>query len=199
MLPAVWCEARPLGERLLDCVTHVQLWLWRLSNYGQGRQVLLGWLGRSELDFGRERTSGAYLAGAGFQTQDSLTHPEFVRNQAGFEADVARIPELNAAPVDLERLDLRALKLRQEAAKAAGVELITVVLPLVTGAPVERTLHERGELPLLFDFNRPDRFPELFRPETRFSPDHLNLTGARELTRLLARGFSRHLRGLDVE
>ena len=199
VIAAVWKQEESLLERLWLSFTHLRLWLWRCSNYGQGRAVLADLRGRAAVTFGREREEGAYVAGEGFQTQELLFHPEFKRSLEDFERTVASLEGLNAAEVDLEQLYLGAMERRDTAAAAQGVQIITLIPPGVEGVAEELSLYAAGELDLLFNFNSPDRFPELFRPETRFSPDHLNLTGAREFTHLVARAFVRHLRGEKVE
>ena len=46
------------------------------------------------------------------------------------------------------------------------------------------------DIPVLFDFNRPERYPELFSIDRRFDPKHLNRTGSREFSELLAEAFA---------
>ncbi len=196
VIKAVWKQEQRLADRLRLTFQHLQLWLWRASNFGQGWPIAAALRG---VPLGTDQGEGSYTLGEGFQTQDLLTHPEFARNVEDYLAGVAKIEAANETEIDLDALYLGAMERREAAAAARGVEIIALVPPLVGGAPVEWRLHAAGKLDTLFNFNRPERFPELFRPETRFSPDHMNLIGAREFTHLLARAFARHLKGEEVE
>ncbi|MEM7306008.1 MAG: hypothetical protein AAF682_05025 [Planctomycetota bacterium] len=186
-----------LGERLRLALIHAQLFLWKTANYGQGRIIVRDVRGIRAGDFGREREEGYFVQDQGFQTQDTLVHPNFRRNLETYKHDVSGIDAANAAEVDLDHVYAGAIERQYEAAAELGIELICIIPPGIEGAPVRLRLHEEGVIPTLFDFNQPKLYPDLFRVQARFSPDHLNLNGARELTHVLAKTFSRHLRGVE--
>ena len=194
---------RPLFERLALARVHLQLYLWKQSNYGQGAttvRALRGLDGRGGDATGvGARPSSYYLGEEGFATQDTRVHPGFRRKVDEYLEDVAHIDAANDAPVDVAHLNTEPLARQHAAARALGFELIHVIPPGIEGAPVRRALHHSGDIAVLFDFNQPGRFPHLFEVEERFSPDHLNLVGARTFTRALAAAFARHRRGEPFE
>ena len=131
------------------------------------------------------------------------TNP-YRRRREAFLADLAdytaELAALEREPVffgDGEWMDARLLQVpdftayRRMAAeaRAAGVELVIVVMPAGTcdRAAEERLARELGVRVLRF--NRPARFPALYEPELRFDSGHLAEAGARVFSVELARAW----------
>ena len=80
-----------------------------------------------------------------------------------------------------------------ESARAKGAEPIIYVAPRSSQSPMMNSLEDAGEIPVLFQFNAPTRYPELNGLELRWDRNHLNAAGAEVWSRLFARRFAAHL------
>jgi hypothetical protein len=70
--------------------------------------------------------------------------------------------------------------------RAAGVEPVYYIAPVVENFPLLDALAADGSVPHLLAYNRPAAHPELFDPALRFDDDHLAPRGAALLSRLVA-------------
>lgn len=194
-------DARPLRERLRLARTHVELFLTRLSAYGQGREVLAAWLGGGGDERGRSLERHELEQGRGFkaaeeQARASGEAADPWRDPAGYRAQVEAIVaagRTDAEPATLARVPRAALRRERDETRARGIELLHVLPPGLEAAPVRWALARRGEILVLLDADRPERYPELFAQESRFDPKHLNARGAERFSLLLAEAFLRHL------
>jgi hypothetical protein len=121
----------------------------------------------------------------------------FFQHRVGrFNEQVAELlRQLEAgAPVELPPAEADVFAALGERAKGAGLEVAfmincDVVNPTrnrVDRGPRMRELARRGVVDTVVDLGRPDRYPDLFRPEHRFDWMHLDEAGADVYTRRLA-------------
>ena len=71
-----------LLERLRLSFTHFRLWLWRFSNYGQGRRILADLRGRAVVTIGRELVARGEIARENVTMQS--IREWFAANPAGY-------------------------------------------------------------------------------------------------------------------
>ncbi|HIK11709.1 MAG TPA: hypothetical protein IGS52_15855 [Oscillatoriaceae cyanobacterium M33_DOE_052] len=74
----------------------------------------------------------------------------------------------------------------------AGATPIFFIHPVLKQEAHLIEAHQKGYIPILFPFNQPDKFPNLYEPENRYDWYHLNHKGAEEFTQLLADEFARY-------
>jgi hypothetical protein len=138
---------------------------------------------------------GAGLPGANppfeFAPTRGQQEPRFPRfHRERYEKELARYFEgslRRRVPYPVQAEDLRRSLRRL---KAAGIEPVLMVHPIV-GFLEEREL-ARGlaELYTVVDFGDPLKFPELFDPEVRIDHQHLNQEGARMISRMTGERFA---------
>jgi hypothetical protein len=200
-LDAAWRMDVPWGEKLALLATHVDLWLWRLASYGQGR-ILVDKVFRSEKRREQYRESLEVIASQhGFQSADQHTRHEFMAgreellaNTEPYEQRIAAIDAESAAEPPLETVCLRGVRGERRLAQRHGVRLVYVVQPGYEGAPEHRLLHRLGEIETLVDFNSPSRWPQLFDLQNRYDEKHLNRRGAELFAPLLAAAIAEVVR-----
>lgn len=209
VLQAAWHDPVSAERRWEIVRTHAALFLSRLTNYGMGKEILAAWQGPAVDVRGRSLGPEELALGRGFEPADvqaqqagAFQKPEEIWTDLDYyHRRVEKIVSDGASredPPALARVPARALERQLGAARERGVELVYVLPPGLEGAPVRQALHRRGDIPALLDFNRPERYPQLFDVEQRFDPKHLNRRGAEEFSRLLADAFLEHLRESEV-
>ncbi|MBK7876981.1 MAG: hypothetical protein IPJ77_14755 [Planctomycetes bacterium] len=177
---------------------HVQILAWNVASFGQGRAILGEVLGEELTANRRRMLSPEELdQGRGFvafednaDEKDAERHRLLVANPAGFAQRVEEVRAGNELLPDVATLNLPALAAQQALVRAAGAEMVYVVLPDRLPRPDRRALQRAGKLDDLFDFNQPDRWPQFFTVESRYDAGHLSGAGAREFSRALAREFA---------
>lgn len=192
-LVASWRAEAPWTRRLRLAATHLDLFLWRLASYGQGRLLLADRLRCGERAERRAATMATIERQHGFQSADEHTgrtfapgREELLAESEPYRAQVAAIEAESERPVAEGHLVLRGVREQRRLADAHGVRLVYVVQPGYEGAPERTTLWRRGEIETLLDFDRPERWPELFALENRYDEKHLNRRGAEVFAPILA-------------
>lgn len=176
---------------------HVQVLAWNVTNYGQGRAILGEVLGEELTANRRRMLSPEELdAARGFvafednaDANDAERHRLLVENPATFARRVEDVRAGNDAYPDVETLNLPALAAQQELVRAAGAEIVYVVLPDRVPRPDRRALQHAGKIERLLDFNLPDAWPQFFTVDSRYDAGHLSRAGATEFSKVLAREF----------
>ena len=190
-------------ETLRLAGTHIDLMLWRLANYGAGKRLLDRVL-ETETQASKYADTLAFLGQqAGYQSADQHTGRSIMQGReellvAGPARDaylerIGRLPAEREQRVDPERLPRRGVRSQRELAARHGVTLVYVVQPGDEAETQQLQLHEEGESERLLDYNRPDRYPDLFALENRYDEKHLNQRGAEAFTRTLAADLARLL------
>lgn len=192
---ATWLEKADLF------VTHVQLLLWRFANYGSGSSFAAKLAGVRRDEFGRALTPEQLADGRGYQSLEILSDKDDALLRAEMLADLKRIEgkiaEMSAERLkrpDLSGFDTEALRAQFRAVESIGAKLAYVLPPAVEARSELLGLHERGDIPLLFDFNQPDAYPDLFESSRRYDKDHLSRKGAEEFSHLLGAAFAERLK-----
>ncbi len=72
----------------------------------------------------------------------------------------------------------------------AGAEPIFVIPPVTVVTATQRTMGRKGDLPTLFAFNDPRKFPRFYRIGCFFDMNHLNQEAATEFSMVLAEQFA---------
>jgi hypothetical protein len=183
----------PWLERLDACWTHLQLFGMRLFNMGQGRRIVLDLLGASGDPLGRALSPAELAEGRGYQALEGLVREDTNAWQRRLAADpqfaraLARhVAERNAAPPDLEHLDVEAIRAQLADVRAAGLELIHFLPPGNDGHPEVLALHARGDIPHLLHYNDPAAYPDFFDDDSRYDEVHLSAESAAALSRRVA-------------
>lgn len=184
-LDATWRMDEPWTERLALAATHVDLWLWRLASYGQGR-ILVDKLFRSEKRREQYQESLDVIGRQhGYQAADQHTGHEFMAGREELLANtepyvdrIAAIDAESAAEPPVETVCMRGVRAERRQAERHGVRLVYVLQPGYEGDPERLLMHRLGEIETLLDFNSPSRWPDLFQLENRYDEKHLNKRGA---------------------
>lgn len=200
-LGSVRCAALEASERLELAAYHARLGLWNVSNYGQGSAILGTWLGRDLVESrGPSMTSAEIERARGYVSfeedpdDESTKRYHYLRaNQAAYWERIEEMRRENEVLPPAETLNLPAIRAQRELVRSIGARWIVVVLPQRVATPDGRALEQAGEFDTLFDFNRPELYPELFAIEARYDPGHLSRDGALRFTALLAERFAAHL------
>jgi len=201
VIRSCWLEPAPLLERLAHAGINLLQFAARATALGNGAEAVRERFRAATLPPDGERSESVALAreGRGFAEfspdeyrggRTALNRREFKDRLTEFAKNAAELRQLNARPADLGSYNLAALRAQIDLVRAAGVEIVHVVMPGFEAVPRLHRLAEEGEVPTLLAFDDPVRYPELYLPESRFDLRHLNTRGARRLTRLLARRFS---------
>ncbi len=185
-LDTSWFDKLSLG------VTHVQLLLWKYANYGSGQSFVAAITGESRDPYGRALTPEQLADGRGYQAletmsdkDDALLRANLLANRKAIEEQIAQMTKKRSERPDLSDYDLDALRAQYRAAESMGARLVYLLFAAVEAPPEILALHERGDIPLLFDFYDPERFPKMFDLELYFDAGHLNREGAVEFSKLL--------------
>ena len=193
----------PWSERLRLAATHFELFLRKFSSYGQGRTLAKEVFRDGPEEEKYERTLAFLGRQKGYQSADQHTGRSIMQGReellvAGPARDaylerIGRLPAEREQRVDPERLPRRGVRSQRELAARHGVTLVYVVQPGDEAETQQLQLHEEGESERLLDYNRPDRYPDLFALENRYDEKHLNQRGAEAFTRTLAADLARLL------
>ena len=179
---------------------HLQLAGRKLVGLGQGPRIFAAWSGRdahlveprpAELDALR-----------GYVDLDQIRTPEaqsaredFLASASDYLERVAQLDAGNAAAVAIDGHPSSAgIRAQVTAIREHGAEALFYIGPRDFARPASYRLAEAGVIPILFGFNQPSRYPELYEIENHFDRSHLDREGAELYTRLLAEAFVEHLR-----
>ena len=169
-----------------DLETYPKFYAWNFSNLGRG----LDWFGASPSlnpmifggggdDFGPDHDGFLQVPLSIPPNQRAKYHEDLKK-----QADSLRNPQVSLRLYRFDRL--------RTALEAKGIALYLVAAPsLKLNVSTSPSDCPPG---ILFRYDDPAKFPNLFRDDRRFNPDHLNITGAREFTRALAEDYLRRLR-----
>ncbi|HIG12610.1 MAG TPA: hypothetical protein EYG30_07435 [Planctomycetes bacterium] len=184
---------------------HGELFLRKQTGEGQGEFTVRALLGRDSEEVlpgaeDLERLHG-YTDLDVIGTEEWAMHRE--RFLASFDAYTNRakaLPGGNAAPIPVSgHYQVRWFEQQIAAARAAGVQPIFYYAPRLASAPLAYRLHEAGVLPVFFGYNQPDRYPQLYRFQSRFDENHLSRRGADLFSGLIANDFADYLDNLTGE
>lgn len=184
------------AEKISMAADHLLHWAWKHTAYGRGTDIVLSLLGIDDTQIEKERLS----ANSGYRAleeeedeQFARRHAIFLENQGKFERGVATLERANRKPGTLEGYNLKALESQVAAIRAAGAEPVYIIPPgppgLVSEPAVLRLL-QGGQIPALFVYNDPVKFPRLYSVNLHFDSNHLNRAGAAYFSRILGRDLA---------
>ncbi|HEX6273803.1 MAG TPA: hypothetical protein VFZ53_12225 [Polyangiaceae bacterium] len=175
-------EPMPLGDKLPRLVSHAKHFLAHYAEVGHG----IEWLGSLEL-LERFRPRSEPIA------PGEAERAERRRRGARYDRQVRKLierrskRERNAADSGWA-LELRSL------VRAHDKEAYFVVAPVLYSARVPKRARRGRDRLVVFDFNDPERYPELYEERVRGTTSHLNRRGSILYTELLARELEEHER-----
>jgi hypothetical protein len=186
---------------------HFQHWVKREMLVARNKDVARGLLGR---DHGLTALWGPTRGYLSLEQSDqrrasdgdagnviSLRREIFLEDQTAFLDHIERLRTESRVWGDTDWMnpevqrfsDAEVYRLMAEQARAAGVELVVVVMPSNScDRPFEEALAAELGVPVL-RYNLPDAYPRFYDPALRFDSGHLNAEGALEFTRVLAQEY----------
>lgn len=170
---------RTWPEKVGACGHHWKLCMLRASSIGAGHEQLEVLLGLK-----RRKTPGD-IADGGYEPGDP--GPLAGAQREIFFAALEGLKR-NPPPRPIPGLLRDALAKITEEIRAAGAEPVFVVASTLYGVERFSDWPPAGVSVLAFD--DPAKYPQLYDPERRFDPHHLDPAGAEEFTRLLAARFA---------
>ncbi|MCB9914264.1 MAG: hypothetical protein H6828_03820 [Planctomycetes bacterium] len=185
--------------RLASARLHAELCLHELTGKGQGARIVSGLLGLDAAEVlptaAELRREGGYIDLDHIEGDEwQAWRAEFLGDLEGYTQRVRAITAANEQPIPVEGHSAAYWFTKQvEAARAKGVEPIFYFGPRTASSPLAYRLAEAGVLPTFFGFNRPERYPALYRFENHFDENHLTRSGAEIFSKLLADALADHL------
>lgn len=181
VLDQVWLLPVSPLKKLDFAFEHVRILGRHLACYGQGPEVVRGFEG--------VRIDEPWLVELrGFEPSDEFHSEEFAATAAGLGPDallgLAQPDEL-ATHRDLSGLNVEFYELQYAAAEPLGVTIVHVQIPGSLESNEHPVLQREGVISLLWNFNLPEEYPELFRVAHRWDKEHLNARGVELFTDLL--------------
>jgi hypothetical protein len=158
---------------------HARLFFQRATNLGRGAAWLRVGTGLRQPT---DPLSPLGPARDGFIPSDNVIGGSML---ADYERELAALPAGRSRQRQLDRVPQDYLEATLAKVRACGAEPILFVAPIHSGL----VFHPRREVAPLLDFSDPQRWPELFLPQYRADPGHLNSAGAEAFTRALAARF----------
>lgn len=190
-----------LREKWRRSWIHLQLAGMKLHDMGQGSRIVMNWLGKSSDPYQRSLTLDQIAQADGYQAYEEFLAPGPTTWQAMLEHDPARpqayrdrVHSGNTRPPDFDRYNIAALRSQQSRVKSAGMKFVVLLNPGEQGAAEERGLYRRGVVDHMFDFNRPDLYPQYWDADARIDDLHLSRSGAEELSKAVAAELAKVLR-----
>ena len=189
ILRSVWLADIPAAEKRSETLRHLKLLGKNLVSLGRGpAAVRQRWADGSEWQapdwLARDRGFQAVEDRPGFQEPPPERDP--LRDREAYRSNALAIDARNRGGADLSRYNFTALERQIAAVRAAGVEPIYCLSPMVFASPEAYALGERGDLPNFLGFSLPKSYAQLFRPEKRIDLTHYRREGAVEFSRFLA-------------
>lgn len=172
-------------KRLRQLPGHVQHWVWNSVRLGQANEFL-----RDRI-FGEDLRSDAKEVGA-----DGYHAPKTGERMTGgtlrtYEKHLAAVLK-SPAPKDSEDPESQAaIGWKKSLAERLGGRLVLVSSPFLRPEIFQPA--SRDGITFL-DYSDPARYPELYAPENRRDPGHLNVRGSEIYTRLVARQIAEALK-----
>jgi hypothetical protein len=109
-----------------------------------------------------------------------------LRSAEEYLAELREMPPLEERPQRDAPVLQQALVEACEQVRAVGATPVLLVNPVVALDQLPLPGPDHPTHPIVVAFDDPDRFPELYDPANRYDRQHLNLAGARLLSRRLA-------------
>lgn len=162
---------------------HIQHWIWNSGRLGLGNELISAALfGAPPRDDTRE------LGASGYRLPKSVP-PMSGSTLRSYEKELSaakKTPPIRSAEDDESQ---SALAWKKALAEKLGARLVLIASPY----PKSKTFAPRDGISFL-DFSNPNDYPELYIPEHRRDPGHLNVRGSEIYTRHIARQIAETLK-----
>lgn len=174
----VWKRVRQLPE-------HVQHWVWNCGRVGQGSEWVSALLiGAKPSEDAKELGSDGYRVPKTGELMSGKTLRSYEKELA------AAIKQPPAE--DFEDVESQVSLARKKAmADRLGARLVLVSSPFLRPAVFAPASRDGV---VFLDYSAPAQYPELYAPEHRRDPGHLNVKGSEIYTRLVARQIAETLK-----
>lgn len=192
LVPAVWGSERSFAQRLARVRLHLRHAAYRWAGVGLFLPTVRRTLGMSlDVDPSALVVHGAKPIDVEARTRPELNQRarEFIRARGELPE---RVAELAAAePRAALASEAALLRLFTDRLREAGIEPVFFLnAPTWVLLSEFEDLHARGEIPSLFAYNDPERFPEFYSVEHLFDFGHMRTSGAELFSRRLARDLA---------
>ena len=186
-LQALWQGPGGRREKLRLGWTHLQHAAWRLGNVGQGERMLAAWTrGATPVDTAIANAGGFEAIDDREDEAAARVHRQWLGVRASYDALITEIDAENARFAPAAESAVAPLRARTERLRAAGVTPIFVIPSMAKATPALYALAAAPDAPLIFGFNAPARYPDVFAPENRYDSIHVNRAGSVALSRRFA-------------
>jgi hypothetical protein len=122
-------------------------------------------------------------------------HQDFLNNQEKYQSKVADLADFLQKDYfyRLPEAKIQLIKTVVEEIESLGIKVAFVLPPRVDPVLDQIQLQRSGYIPVLFNFNDPNKYPNLFAVDRHYDEFHLNHRGSVEFTRMLAQDFQDYL------
>jgi hypothetical protein len=178
-------RATRIWKRLRQFPGHIQHWIWDTARVGQGSSLMNGLLlGEPERNVAKEVGADGYHV----PKTSELMSGGMLRT---YEKDLAAALKSPPPPDPEDSESQASLAWKKALADRLGARLVLISSPFLRPAVfVPQSL----EGITFLDFSDPRRYPELYAPEHRRDPGHLNVQGSEIYTRHIARQIAAALK-----
>jgi hypothetical protein len=181
VLDQVWLLPVSPVKKLDFAFEHLRILGRHLASYGHGPEIARGFEG--------VRLDEPWLVELrGFEPCDEVHSEEFAATAEALGPDALlglEGPDELATHRDLSGLNVEFYELQYAAAEPQGVTIVHVQIPGSLESEEHPVLEREGVIALLWNFNLPEQYPELFRVAHRWDKEHLNARGVELFTDLL--------------
>lgn len=168
--------ATRVWKRVRQFPAHIQHWIWNVGRLGLGNDFI------AEALFGEpSRDDVRELGAAGYRPPKTVP-PMSGATLRSYEKEVAAVQKSPPQRDEEDDESQAALAWKKALAARLGARLVLIASPY----PKTAVFAPKGDTTFL-NFSDPNRYPELYRPEHRRDPGHLNVRGSEIYTRLVAR------------
>lgn len=179
--------------------SHLDHWLWRMTNYGAGPSIVKAmapslWAQppAPELENAREKRAKIF-ANKGYlaledEQGDAFTrrHESLTDKEASFNKKVTDLVLSEKKRGSLDEYNIEGLAEQIRFIESTGAQAIFLIPPGSNLTNDAELLLSRGHIPDLVNYTRPSRFPFVTKLDWYFDPNHLNRKAAERMSRQFA-------------
>jgi hypothetical protein len=197
VLKSIRLERGPVVDQLKRTKLHTELLGAKMSSIGRGPSLvneLRGeWVAQDDLKLDQNRgwvpNTEEEMSAIG-RTRMAVNRLQFLREPEQYDAALEALIQSSKAAASHDEFNFDALENRVENANAHGVRLLHVLAPQLELLPNIHRALANGLIKQTLNYHSPARFPSLYSKPMRFDKNHLNTTGAKLWTSMLARDIA---------
>lgn len=214
LLRGLWLDELPLAGKFQYARVHGKLSMQKFLHLGLGPEIIDFWQEPPGPGMGKWDYLAASRGFEGLTPGNAQRFwPEGPRSRQQFLDDLdafrTRTREQAELVAELESHDREQVPdylmtlyprtvystvLQVERLRSHGIEPLYLIPPSHPHDKIQRRLAVEGYLPVLLDFNDPNRYPELFDADFRYDAEHFNESGARMFSQRVADEIAEALR-----